>query len=108
MTCPQCSAEIPETSLVCANCRGLIHVAELKSVAAQADAATAAGKYSDALAHWRRALELLPPNSAQYGVINAKISDLVQRLEGPTRAEMPSKPKWAGMAGTLGVIGLAL
>ena len=108
MTCPQCSAEIPETLLVCPNCRGLIHAAELKSVAAQAEAATADGKYSDALVHWRRALELLPPNSAQYGVINARISDLVQRLEGPTRAEIPKKPKWANAAGTLGVIGLLL
>src|SRR5688500_2568917 len=108
MTCPQCAAQIPDSLLVCPTCRRLVHAAELKSLAANAEAETAAGRYSEALAHWRRALELLPPNSAQYGVINVRISDIVQRLERPTEAELPKKPKWAASAGTIGVIGLLL
>ena len=108
MTCPQCGLELPPNLLVCPSCRALVHAAELKTLAAQAEAATRAGNYSDALVHWRRALELLPPASAQYGVINVKISELVQRLEGPTAAEVPQKPKWANKGGALGALGLLL
>lgn len=108
MTCPQCAAQIPENLLVCPNCRGLIHAAELKTLAANAESEAALGKYSEALVHWRRALELLPTNTAQHGAITAKVNGLVQRLERPTAAEVPQKPKWAASAGTLGVIGLLL
>src|ERR1051325_12206890 len=106
MTCPQCGAEIPANVLVCPSCRGLVHAAELKTLAANAEAATAAGKYSEALVHWRRMLELLPVSSAQYLAINAKVNDLVQRLENPTAAETPKKPKWANSGGILGALGL--
>jgi Zn-dependent protease len=108
MTCPQCGVEIPPNVLVCPSCRALVHAAELKTLAANAEAATAAGNYSDALVYWRRALELLPPASAQYGVINVKIGDLVQRLENPTAAELPKKPKWANKGGMVGALGLLL
>src|SRR5690242_619168 len=108
MTCPQCGAEIPPNLLVCPSCRGLTHAAELKTLAASAEAAAAAGKYSEALVLWRRALELLPPNSAQFLAINAKVNDLVQRLENPTAAEIPAKPKWANRGGMIGVVGLLL
>src|ERR1051325_6195485 len=106
MTCPQCGAEIPANVLVCPSCRGLVHAAEWKTLAANAEAATAAGNFSEALVHWRRALELLSPTSAQYGVINVKIMELVQRLERPTGKEIPQKPKWANKGGVAGAIGL--
>jgi Zn-dependent protease len=108
MTCPQCGAEIPPNTLACPSCRGLIHAAELKALAAQADAATAVGNFSEALVHWRRALELLPRGSAQFLAINAKVNDLVQRLESPTAAEVPKKPGWANRGGLIGVVGLVL
>ena len=108
MTCPQCAAQIPDNTLVCPNCRALIHAAELRELAAKAEAETSAGRLSEALVHWRGALELLPFGTAQHGVITAKVNDLVQRLERPTAHEMPKKPKWAASAGTIGVIGLLL
>jgi Zn-dependent protease len=108
MTCPQCGVEIPPNTLACPSCHALIHAAELKDVATKAEAATAARNYSEALVHWRRALELLPPNSAQSLAINAKVSDLVQRLDNPTIGEVAKKPNWANRAGVLGVIGMFL
>src|SRR5687767_2755192 len=99
MTCPQCGVELAPSLLVCPSCHALVHAAELKTLAASADAATAAGNLTGALEHWRRALELLPPTTAQYAVINVKINELVQRLERPTAAEIPKKPKWAGKVG---------
>jgi Zn-dependent protease len=108
MTCPQCGAELPPNALVCPSCRGLVYASELNALAANAESATAAGNYSDALVHWRRALELLPPNSAQHSVITVKINNLVQRLERPTDAETPKKPAWANKGGVIGAIGLLL
>ena len=106
MICPQCGAEISPNLLACPSCRGLVHAAELKTLAANAEAATTAGNYSESLVHWRRMLELLPDTSAQYLAINAKVNDLVQRLENPTAAETPNKPQWANRGGILGAIGL--
>jgi Zn-dependent protease len=108
MICPQCGVELPPNLLVCPSCHALVHAAELKTLAGEAEAATAAGNYSDALANWRSALELLPPASAQHGVISARVNELVQRLERPTQAELPKKPKWANKGGVLGAIGLVL
>lgn len=108
MTCPQCGAELPPNALACPACRALVHAAELNDLAAKADAATAALNYSEALVHWRRALELLPPTSAQHAVITARINELVQRLERPTAAEVPKKPAWANKGGVIGTIGLLL
>jgi Zn-dependent protease len=108
MTCPQCGAEIPPNSLACPSCRGLVYAAELKTLAANAEAATAAGNFSGALVHWRRALELLPRGSAQFLAINAKVNDLVQRLDSPTAAEVPKKPAWANRGGIIGALGLIL
>jgi Zn-dependent protease len=105
MTCPQCGVELPPNLLVCPFCHALVHAAELKNLAAQAEGATAAGNYSEALANWRRALELLPPASAQYGVINIKINDLVQRLESPIQPGLTKNPKWANKGGVIGGIG---
>jgi len=104
MTCPQCGAELPPNLLVCPSCHGLVHAAELKTLAAQAEAATQAGNYSEALTHWRRALELLPANSAQHGAISARVNDLVQRLERPLAGDASKRPAWVSKGGIFGAI----
>src|SRR5687767_8409088 len=108
MTCPQCATQIPENTLVCPSCRGLVHGAELKTLAASAEAESAAGRYSEALVHWRRALELLPRNSAQHGVITAKVNDLVLHLDKTGGAPHPPKSKWASKGWALGILALAI
>jgi Zn-dependent protease len=81
MTCPQCATELPPNLLVCPSCRALVHGAELKTLAAEAEAETAAGRHTEALTHWRRALELLPRNSAQHTAITEKINQIVLHLD---------------------------
>jgi Zn-dependent protease len=109
MTCSQCGAELAPGLLVCPSCHTLVHREELKQVAAQAEAATASGALSDALASWRRAIELLPPHSNQHGVIRQKIEQLVRQVDAPAQTpHAHTKPKWASAGGALGVLALLL
>ncbi|MGZ8900534.1 MAG: site-2 protease family protein, partial [Limisphaerales bacterium] len=109
MTCTQCGAELAPGLLVCPSCHTLVHRDELKKVAAEAEAATAAGAHTDALTHWRRAIELLPPHSSQHAAIRQKIEQLVRQVDAPAATSIAqSKPKWAKAGGALGVIALIL
>ncbi|HEX7860769.1 MAG TPA: site-2 protease family protein [Verrucomicrobiae bacterium] len=109
MTCTQCSAEIAQGLLVCPSCHTLVHRDELKTIAAEAEAASAAGALAESLNAWRRALQLLPPHSAQHAAIRQKTDQLVRQIDSaPHSAKAAPKPKWASAAGTLGVIGLLL
>jgi Zn-dependent protease len=109
MTCTQCGAELAPNLLACPSCHALVHGGELTRLAAEAEAATATGALSDALAKWRRALELLPPHTSQYAVIRQKIEQLVRQLDvAPQAAKEHPKPKWASAGGILGVVGLLL
>ena len=109
MTCTQCGAPLAPNLLACPSCHALLHREELKTLAAEAEAATANGELSEALVKWRRALELLPPHSSQYAAITTKINALVRQVDAaPPPAKGHAKPKWAGVGGTLGVIGLLL
>jgi Zn-dependent protease len=107
VTCVQCGAALAPNLLVCPACHALVHAAELKTLAAKADEETARGEWSKALAEWRRALELLPPNSAQHAAILARINELVRRVDTNQAPHKP-KPKWAVSGGALGVIALLL
>ena len=109
MTCVQCGAELAPNLLACPTCHALVHADELKKLAAEAEAETRAGALSEALAKWRRALELLPPHSSQYAVIRKKIEQLVRQVDvAPQPAKAHPKPKWAGAGGALAVVGLLL
>ncbi len=109
MTCTQCGADLAPGLLVCPSCHTLVHRDELKNLANKADAEAAAGAPTNALVHWRRALELLPPHSAQHAAIRQKIDQLVRQVEASPNPPTPHpKPKWAKAGGALGVIALLL
>jgi Zn-dependent protease len=109
MTCAQCGAEFAPNLLVCPSCHALVHAGELKTLAAEAERATAGGNLPDALAKWRLALELLPPHSSQHAAIRQKIEQLIKRVDAaPDMANAPSRPKWAKGGGALAVAGLLL
>jgi Zn-dependent protease len=92
----------------------LTHSAKLESLAAQAQSATAAGDLTAALESWRLALELLPRDSKQFGIISAQVSQLGQRLPHSTAPQSSassesrsvSGAKKAGLATGLGALGL--
>jgi Zn-dependent protease len=108
MTCVQCGAEVAPNLLACPSCHALVHSEELKKLAAEAEAATANGAFSDALAKWRRALELLPLHSSQYAAIQQRVEQLVRQVDTAPPAKDHPTPKWAGAGGALGIIGLLL
>lgn len=109
MTCTQCGAEGAPNLLACPSCHALFYAEELRKLATGAEAATAGGAFSDALAQWRRALELLPPDSSQHAVIRKKMEQLVRQVDaGGEPAKAQSKFKWAGKGGALVVAGLLL
>jgi len=109
MNCVQCATAVAPSLLACPSCHTLVHREELKRLAAQAEAATVAGALSAALGSWRRAFELLPPQSAQSGVIRQRIDQLVRQIEtSPQGSPAQPKPKWASAGGVLGVVALLL
>jgi Zn-dependent protease len=88
-----------------------VHSAELTALARQGEEAQRAGDVTASLTAWRKALELLPPQSAQHAKVRAKVEELSALV--PRAALEASDPrhqrsaigKW--LAG-LGAVGLLL
>lgn len=99
--CPSCGSEIAGTLLSCPGCGRLVYAEELSRIAKQA---AEAADSAEALALWRRALELLPYGSVQHQNIQAKINDLSQQtLRAPVFQKAPGKGVAAGAA-SLGLL----
>jgi Zn-dependent protease len=81
--CAQCGAALTATDLACPSCHTLVHALELKQLAAEADAHAQAARPSEALAAWRRVLDLLPPESRQHAQVADKIAQLSRGLDAP-------------------------
>ncbi len=94
--------------LACPSCGALVHADELKRLAASAEQAPP----SEALAFWRQAMALLPPESAQAAAVAGKIDALSRSLEAnPALRGTPPKAKgrgWKGLAASGGVFVLLL
>src|SRR5262245_54245013 len=91
--CPACGSEIAPNLLSCPSCHRLVHADRLKGLAGSAEAAARAGEVGAALASWREALTLLPPESRQYAVIADRIGRLGRQVEaGGFRSQSPSAP----------------
>jgi Zn-dependent protease len=96
-TCVACGTELPATFLACPACGKLVHGDALKTLAADAEAASRAGDARGALAKWREALALLPPGSGQH----ARVLETVQKLSAtvdaaPDGAPAPARPAKRG------------
>lgn len=112
-TCPSCGTEVSPSLLACPGCNRLTHAAQLASLAQQASAAQQAGEISQALACWRTALDLLPPEANQFAIIRSQIEQLGRQLDTvdiPSQAIEPSKSR--GSAGKalagLGFLGMLI
>jgi Zn-dependent protease len=107
--CPECGTEIAPGFLACPSCRRLVHGAELRRLAEAAEAATAAGDLTGALASWREAVHLLPADSRQYDTIATRVADLSRRVDSTSAPVIPKeKPAWAARLGVLGGVALLL
>lgn len=91
--------------MACPACGWLRFSDELKRLAAEADDHLRAGRFTESLAAWRTALDLLPPNSLQYETVSARIAEIGR--QGASKPEQP-RPTWTRRVGVLGAIALFL
>ncbi|HEY3450467.1 MAG TPA: site-2 protease family protein [Myxococcales bacterium] len=111
LKCEGCGTQVTPAMLACPVCQRLVHAQQLKSLAAQAEAAQSAGNLSEALAHWRSVQELLPPETKQHAQISERITGLSAEIEKQPADKRPaapgqSKSGWAKGAAGAGAVGL--
>ncbi|HTU25713.1 MAG TPA: site-2 protease family protein [Pirellulales bacterium] len=104
--CDRCGTEMSPAVLACPACGRLVHAAELHRLADEAGEAEQRGDVSAAFVAWRRALELLPPETRQHQLIAGRIDELGRRLPNPPSAPSGSEGKHLGKAGAGGLAGL--
>jgi Zn-dependent protease len=108
--CTECGAQIAGSLLACPNCGRLVHAAELKQLAADAESAERQGDGMRALETWRRMLEFLPAQSTQHARVLAKVQALSAQVTagnpGAAREKAKGSPrsKAAAGVGTIGVL----
>jgi Zn-dependent protease len=107
--CPECGTDIAPAFLACPTCRRLVHGAELRRLAEAAEAAAAGGDLTGALASWREAMHLLPPDTRQYDTIATKVAELSRQVDASGAPSRPKeKPAWVARLGVLGGVALLL
>ena len=99
--CDECGAELADGLLACPGCARLIHAAELRRLASEAEASEAKGDRTAALASWRRATELLPAGATQGARIAERMRTLSAAIDG-RGPESPARPKPSGKGGKVG------
>jgi Zn-dependent protease len=95
--CESCRTELSPEALVCPACSALVHAADLKQLAADADAASTSGDLLSARTHWTSALALLPAGSQQHKVIRDRVSELTRSLDASSASSTAGKdgvPWW--------------
>lgn len=102
--CPTCATEWGPAATVCPRCQRLVHAAALERLAQDAREAGAAGDMVQERAHWRSALELLPPESKQAERIRRRIESFGEQV-GDASATAPKRrmPKWLAALGGVGL-----
>jgi Zn-dependent protease len=100
--CTQCGTELAPALLACPSCSALVHGEELKRIAADARQAEEAKNAALALELWRRALDLLPPASKQYGAILERVGTLGAASE--TDAKQAESDRIRGKYGKYGTL----
>jgi Zn-dependent protease len=90
-------------SLVCESCHTLVHSAELKRLAADAQKLEAAGDLAHAREHWNASLPFLPPDSQQADWIRNKIAE-IDRSIATRSPQKKDDHTWARKFGPLAPI----
>jgi Zn-dependent protease len=111
--CCGCSTELAPSALACPACGGLVHAGELRTLALTAEDLAKEGRLGEARDAWDRALNLLPPGSAQHQQISKRVVALTHEIAATPAAAEPSPADSAawwkrGAAGGLAVAGLFL
>jgi len=104
--CPDCGSEIAPGLRECPGCHRLVYANDLRALAAEAEAARAAGDLQAESAAWRRALLLLPPDSRQHAAITEKVVALSRVVDAQGAGAPPAGSRWARWLAPLGAFGL--
>ena len=104
-SCPDCGGPLATVELSCPGCQRLVHAEALKKIAMEAEHATSGGNLSAALALWRQALDLLPPDSNQYNIIHQKVIAISGQLSANPAKAIPTPNEKRSIAGIFGAIG---
>ena len=96
--CERCGTQVAPSLNGCPSCGALVHAAELKRLAADATDAEGAQELPRALAFWREALMLLPPESGQHATVRARVEQLSRRVDTGAQSadEQQLRSKLAG------------
>jgi Zn-dependent protease len=100
VTCASCGAPLGVDLLACPRCHTLRHRERLSELARDAEGAGP----SEALAAWREALTLLPPDSRQHAEVERRIRALSTQVAQPPAGGA----RWGKAAGAAGAAGLVL
>src|SRR5207247_8331913 len=79
--CPECGAHVAPALLACPSCHRLVHVEQLKHLAAEADQAKRTGDASAELTAWRQALDLLPADTTQHRTVATRVAELSRAVD---------------------------
>jgi Zn-dependent protease len=108
--CAGCGTELPPAIAACPACHRLVHTDALRDLAAEAERAEAGADPTTAVRLWRRALELLPPESQQARRVAARVVELTRGAGAATAAPAEGSPapgtRTARWLAPLGVVGL--
>src|SRR5438552_18821221 len=100
--CPDCGAQVAPALLACPVCHRLVHAAELKRLAGEADQAKQTSDTSAELAAWRQALEFLPPDPPQDHTVAARVAELTRAVDRPPAGAKHGSRLGKAAAGGLG------
>jgi Zn-dependent protease len=92
--CSECSTEVGPCMRACPSCHALVHAAQLKELAATAQAQAAKKDPVAEREAWSRALGLLPPDSQQHAQIAARVAVLSNEIATQAPARDPNAPSW--------------
>src|SRR3954451_570893 len=111
-SCAGCRTELAPALVACPSCGTLVHRERLSALAAEADAASAAGEHQRALALWREALGLLPDGTKQHAAVIDRITASSAAADSLVMAEARKGPPpssfWAKLLAPLGTFGLLI
>ena len=104
--CKTCGRDLAPTELACVQCHSLVYSEELTVLSLRANRLEDSGDFQQALEEWRKAIQMLPPQSTQADWVR----DHLRKLELSIRAAPPApvKHNWAKKLGPLAPIAIFL
>lgn len=106
--CPSCGHELELGALACSACHVLVHGAELKALAREAQALEAGRQFAQAREVWHRSLSLLPHDAKQAEWVREKLLSLEVAAASTSDPKAKAAHPWAKRLGPLAPLAVIL